>query len=91
MSRKVGVYFKSQTTNLQERLEPVHLSEVQTGDDRKGDRHGELPQVGLHLLLFTFYFTNFLCGQEHAVVSSSHQSKPLGKYDFAVNENSLNE
>ena len=65
----------------------MHLSQVQAGDDRKGDGHGELPQVGLRLLLFT----NFLCGQEHAVVSSSHQSKPVAKYDFAVNENSLNE
>ena len=60
---------------------------MQTGDDRKGDGHGELPQVGLRLLLFTFYLANFLCGQEHAVVSSSHQSKPVGNYDFAaVNE-----
>ena len=69
----------------------MHLSQVQTDDDGKGDRLGELPQVGLHLLLFTFYFTNFLYGQEHAVVSSSHQSKPVGNYDFAVNESSLNE
>ena len=64
---------------------------MQTGDDRKGDGHGELPQVGLRLLLFTFYLADFLFGQEHAVVSSSHQSKPVGNYDFAVNEDSLNE
>ena len=72
-------------------IEPLHLSQVQTGDDRKGDGHGELPQVGLRLLLFTFCLANFLCGQEHAVVSSSHQSELVGNYDFAVNENSLNE
>ena len=91
MSLKVGNDFKSQTTNLQERLEPVHLSQVQAGDDRKGDGLGKFPQVGLNLLLFTFCLTNFLCGQEHAVVSSSHQSNQIGKHDFAVNEHSLNE
>ena len=64
---------------------------MQTGDDRKGDGHRELPQVGLLLRLFIIYLANFLCGQEHAVVSSSHQSKPVGNYDFAVNEDSLNE
>ena len=64
---------------------------MQTGDDRKGDGHGELPQVGLRLLLFTFCLANFLCGQEHAVVSSSHQSNPIGKYDLAVNKYLLNE
>ena len=78
---KVGIYISDCThlslnlclsnfTNLQERLEPVHLSQVQAGDDRKGNRHGELPQVGLNLLLFTFCLANLLCGQEHAVVSS---------------------
>ena len=67
-------------------IEPLHLSQVQAGDDRKGDGLGKFPQVGLNLLLFTFCLTNFLCGQEHAVVSSSHQSKPVGKYDFAVNK-----
>ena len=69
----------------------MHLSQVQTGDDRKGDGHGELPQVGLLLLLLTFCLANFLCGQEHAVVSSSHQSEPVGKYDLAINKYSLNE
>ena len=64
----------------------MHLSQVQTGDDGKGDRLGELPQVGLHLLLFTIYLAKFLCGQEHAVVYSSHQSKPVGKCDYAVNK-----
>ena len=86
MSLKVGNDYKSQTTNLQDRFGPVHLSQVQTGDDGKGDRLGELPQVGLHLLLFTIYLAKFLCGQEHAVVYSSHQSKPVGKCDFAVNK-----
>ena len=86
MSRKVGVYFKSQTTNLQERLEPVQMSQVQTGDHRKGDGHGELPQVGLRLLFFTFYLAYFLCGQGFAVVSSRHQSKPVGRYDLSVNK-----
>ena len=86
-----GWFYLSDCTNLQEWLEPVHLSQVQTRDDRKGDRHGELPQVGLLLLFLPFYLANFLCRQEHAVVSSSHQSEPVGNHDFAVNEDSLNE
>ena len=30
-----------------EKLEPLHLSQVQAGGDREGDRHGGVSQVGV--------------------------------------------
>ena len=82
-------------TNLQDRFEPVHLSQVQTRDDWESNRHGELPQVQLYNLfpfslldlfsqnLFSSH-THFLFGQELAVIPSNNQWRTHLKRQYGI-------